>query len=65
MLVFNVFCDGNPTEVRFLTLWKWTVSHGCVETNDRPETSTGGCVDLEKWEIFANTLASSLQTFSL
>lgn len=40
-----------------------TVSHGCVETNPRPETSMGSCEDLEKLEIFANTLASTLKTF--
>lgn len=64
MLVFNIFCDGDPAEVGFrLTLWNETVSHGCAETNHRPETSIGSCVDVEKREIFANTLASSRQTF--
>lgn len=48
MHVFNIFCDGNPTEVGFRTLWNGTVSHGCMETNHRPETSIGSCVDLEK-----------------
>lgn len=37
------------TEVGFLTLWNGTVSHGLrAETNPRPETSIGSCVDLEK-----------------
>lgn len=48
MLVFKIFCDDNPTEVVFLTLWNGTVSHGSVETNHRLETSIESCVDLEK-----------------
>lgn len=61
--MFNIFCDGSPTELGVSNIVDGTVSHGCVEMNPRPETSIGSYVDLEKWEIFANTLASSLQTF--